>query len=487
MNGTAAVRFTVPVAASPLGSTTAPAVVSLTPTATGASVLPASGGANVTIGLRGSFNPSDVLGMYLVALPQNWTNATTSGSSTGANSSSSSSSGSTGSCSGSGSGAVGMTPLAAALAAAVPCAAVTWQQQPSSSSSASASVAVCTTGPMPPGSYQAMVVLNGSSTASGGSSAAASATAGGSSSTSSSAYNAQGLTLLSSGSVSVDLSVTSVSPAAGSVGGGTLLTLTGFGFVAAGAINSTDAIRIFVTVPVSGTFPTGLLPCDVVSATATQLMCRTRPHLAATADLDDPLAAKRLPKVTPAAAVVVMLCRAVSNNASANGGSGTGSTSAGPSASLPSTCPFGTFPVATSRCTVSNGCRYAYTTAATPVLGYVLPSAGGAGTRITIVGRGLTGATTARFFNAASSTGTGAASSSSSSSGAASSSGSSAVAQASCSLDAATPPAVASGSAGGVLTAVACDVPAALRAGRYSLVVELPSGSMSLDPYQVLS
>eukprot|EP00798_Chlamydomonas_sp_ICE-L_P008885 gene8886-3764_t len=90
--------------------------------------------------------------------------------------------------------------------------------------------------------------------------------------------------LLSGSTMAARLSVTSVSPAVGSIGGGTLVTVTGDGF------NSVDPSGniVLMEVIVSTTHLNGLVLCDVESATRTQLQCRTRAHLAADASSSDP-------------------------------------------------------------------------------------------------------------------------------------------------------------------------------------------------------
>jgi hypothetical protein len=109
--------------------------------------------------------------------------------------------------------------------------------------------------------------------------------------------------LLSNATVRFDMVVTSVSPAFGSAGGGTLLSVTGSGFP-----TTNTTVAVFIRVPRSATFPDGLLPCDVVSVSATLLTCRTRPHAAAAGDFDDPLGRNLQATPTTAAAVMVLAC-----------------------------------------------------------------------------------------------------------------------------------------------------------------------------------
>lgn len=51
--------------------------------------------------------------------------------------------------------------------------------------------------------------------------------------------------------------------------------------MAAGFSQEASENVVVIGVPVSTTFLNGLILCDVVSATSTQLMCRTRAHLVA--------------------------------------------------------------------------------------------------------------------------------------------------------------------------------------------------------------
>jgi hypothetical protein len=124
--------------------------------------------------------------------------------------------------------------------------------------------------------------------------------------------------LLSNATVQFDMVVTSVSPASGSTGGGTLLTITGSGFPTTNA-----TIGAFVRVPRSATLPDGLLRCDVVSVSATQVTCRTRPYTAQAPDGDDPLGRNWQQMVTTAAAVAVVACGPPSTGSSSSSSLGT--------------------------------------------------------------------------------------------------------------------------------------------------------------------
>ena len=89
----------------------------------------------------------------------------------------------------------------------------------------------------------------------------------------------------------------------GSIAGGTDITITGSG------LYSADSVAVvYVRVPVSTTFPNGLVPCDVSTWEATRIVCRTRAHYAANAAPDDPWARKVEAISTKAMVVSVILC-----------------------------------------------------------------------------------------------------------------------------------------------------------------------------------
>ncbi|XRA97477.1 fibrocystin-like protein [Pycnococcus provasolii] len=97
--------------------------------------------------------------------------------------------------------------------------------------------------------------------------------------------------------------IDSVSPSMGSIAGGTDITITGSG------LYSADSVAVvYVRVPVSTTFPNGLVPCDVSTWEATRIVCRTRAHYAANAAPDDPWARKVEAISTKAMVVRVILC-----------------------------------------------------------------------------------------------------------------------------------------------------------------------------------
>lgn len=71
------------------------------------------------------------------------------------------------------------------------------------------------------------------------------------------------------------LTITNVYPPLGSIGGGTLLTIVGWGFDA----SSPSSNVVVVPVPVSTSYPNGVVLCDVVSATYTHVRCRLVPSV----------------------------------------------------------------------------------------------------------------------------------------------------------------------------------------------------------------
>ncbi|KXZ54727.1 hypothetical protein GPECTOR_4g796 [Gonium pectorale] len=112
-----------------------------------------------------------------------------------------------------------------------------------------------------------------------------------------------GVQLLSSETILFDMAITSITPNAGSIGGGTVVTITGYGFSSIPAENV-----VFITVPVSSTFLNGIIQCRTLSATVTKLTCVTLPHLATNADADDPFARKVMPVATLPNPVNVFIC-----------------------------------------------------------------------------------------------------------------------------------------------------------------------------------
>eukprot|EP00798_Chlamydomonas_sp_ICE-L_P031254 gene31253-6400_t len=111
---------------------------------------------------------------------------------------------------------------------------------------------------------------------------------------------------LSTTTVEARLTISSVSPSSGSIAGGTQLTITGQGFNA----QDLSANIVMIRVPVSSTFLNGVVLCDIVSASRTQLQCRTRSHLAADVVPMDPYARNVQPKATAARAVQLVVSNA---------------------------------------------------------------------------------------------------------------------------------------------------------------------------------
>lgn len=106
--------------------------------------------------------------------------------------------------------------------------------------------------------------------------------------------------ILSGTYVTVDMRITKVFPGLGSIGGGTTVKITGSGFSPIASRTS-----VFMTVPVSTTWLNGIIPCDVVNSTATEINCVTRAHLAADASADDAMARNVMPVQSKKAPVQV--------------------------------------------------------------------------------------------------------------------------------------------------------------------------------------
>ncbi|GIL53442.1 hypothetical protein Vafri_9024 [Volvox africanus] len=188
-----------------------------------------------------------------------------------------------------------------------------------------------------------------------------------------------GLQLLSTDNILFELFITSVSPNLGSIGGGTLVTITGSGFSPVVSENV-----VFMTVPVSTTFLNGVVQCKTVSATTTTLMCRTQTNMAADASADDPFAKQVLPvDTTPPRPISVVICDS----------SYSSSLLQEYCWSLPET--------ARARCdaTGSQSCNFGYSTELTPVVDHLSPQSGSLGTSITVVGSYLDTVTIVQFLH----------------------------------------------------------------------------------------
>ena len=178
--------------------------------------LPSSSGGAVVVTLSASVAPAQVAAMYLV--PQWLANGT-------ANSTSA------------------QPAAAAALASRVPCSNLT---------ASGAQQLSCTTGSaVPIGAYNVAVEVPGSPVSPN--------------------------LLLGNSTLQFDFTVAAVSPSDATVGGGTLLSISGSGFPTS---SSNGSLAVYIRVPPSITSPDGVLPCDVVNITSTQISCRTRPYLA---------------------------------------------------------------------------------------------------------------------------------------------------------------------------------------------------------------
>ncbi|GFR40478.1 hypothetical protein Agub_g1045 [Astrephomene gubernaculifera] len=241
-----------------------------------------------------------------------------------------------------------------------------------------------------------------------------------------------GLQLLSGDTVVYDLFMTSVSPSLGSIGGGTLLVITGGGFSTVVSENV-----VFLSVPVSTTFINGLVECIGVAVTPTQLTCRTQPHLATNADADDPNAKDVMPVATAPAPVVVVLCNANYNTTL-----------------LRQYC-WSLQSTAHSRC-VGGPCTYGYDTALTPAVAGISPSRGFGGSTVAVSGVNLQDITVVEFMQGGVVRGVGR--------------------DVAAFIDTS-----AGTSYGGHITCVAPDLPA----GVYTIRLKKANGEMSVDPLGV--
>eukprot|EP00899_Mesostigma_viride_P025002 jgi/Mesvir1/5687/Mv15702-RA.1 len=173
--------------------------------------------------------------------------------------------------------------------------------------------------------------------------------------------------------VRVLFGVSSVSPRVGSLGGGTRITIRGAGFTT--QPNMTSVVTI--PVPVSTTFPNGVVLCDVTAASEDTIECTTRPHCAADSSAEDPSAKLCTFNPTPPAGVMVSACPM-------------GLTDLGKVRCWSQT----ETPIA--RCGASvDGCKFAYDGAAgvTPRVTSLSPTSGSTGDVITITGTDLASAT----------------------------------------------------------------------------------------------
>ncbi|GAX81121.1 hypothetical protein CEUSTIGMA_g8555.t1 [Chlamydomonas eustigma] len=176
--------------------------------------------------------------------------------------------------------------------------------------------------------------------------------------------------------ISTVLTITSVSPSVGSIGGGTNLTITGSGFSTTLSQNV-----VLIQVPVSSTFLNGLVLCDVKSATNTSVTCVTRPCLSADATSADPNALLVQPTASAPAPVQLVICNPGLNDVN----------------KLVCWSQART-PAATCTANSTTGCFFSYAAASTPTIQSVNPTAEQGGLPITIVGVYFTGVSQVSFF-----------------------------------------------------------------------------------------
>ncbi|KAL6747058.1 hypothetical protein V8C86DRAFT_3034101 [Haematococcus lacustris] len=161
------------------------------------------------------------------------------------------------------------------------------------------------------------------------------------------------------------LAVTGISPASGSIGGGTLVTIQGTGFAP-----DPDENVVLITVPVSTTFLNGLALCDVQAVNRTSVICRTRAHLAADASASDPTALAVRPQATNPAPVQVVIC------------------GAGLSDLMKLDC-WSQAQTARSVCAPGAACLFAFTAALTPSITSLQPQVIAAGDQVVVTGSQL--------------------------------------------------------------------------------------------------
>lgn len=103
--------------------------------------------------------------------------------------------------------------------------------------------------------------------------------------------------------IDVGLDITTVTPKNGSMAGGTNVTIKGDGFSGIPERNA-----VFLQVPVSTTFPNGIIQCRVKSATTTRITCTAPAHCSANAGPDDPLAEDCSLRPTSPEDIIVKVC-----------------------------------------------------------------------------------------------------------------------------------------------------------------------------------
>lgn len=143
-----------------------------------------------------------------------------------------------------------------------------------------------------------------------------------------------------------------------------------------------NATTVFLQVPQSTTFLNAIIVCDVQDASATRIICLTRPHLAADADADDPDAQNVQPAESTLSDVIVLICDP-----------------AWTTDILRQYCwDDPTSPRAT--CAAGANCTVAYKSASTPAIKRVSPSSGAANTTLRVSGSGMDNVTAVQMLDA---------------------------------------------------------------------------------------
>jgi len=118
--------------------------------------------------------------------------------------------------------------------------------------------------------------------------------------------------VLASGSIELVLELANVSPQLGSMGGSTLLTIDGYGFLAEDSGQLTRQQRaspvVLIHVLLSTSNPNAVVLCDVIEVNTTSLSCRTRPYCSADASAEDPTASDCSTASSAPGEVEVVLC-----------------------------------------------------------------------------------------------------------------------------------------------------------------------------------
>ncbi|GAQ89759.1 hypothetical protein KFL_005590010 [Klebsormidium nitens] len=182
--------------------------------------------------------------------------------------------------------------------------------------------------------------------------------------------SAGNVTAISGSTVEVALEITSVIPSAGTLAGGSVLTITGFGFPVTNV--STSVTVVTIQVPFSTTFPNGVILCDVATSDLTQVTCVTRAHCAADANADDPTGTDCNFRESLRGSVTVSVC---------------------PEGADADTC-WADVRTPQSICKQGGNCTFSYSAAESPVITRVFPRTGTISGSITVTGTGITNDTT---------------------------------------------------------------------------------------------